>query len=269
LGVLTFFGNERSRLETEAAILSVPRFLLLSGPENVGKLSFVKGFLESLLDESDILVADTGPDGARQARPFLADMPSFSPFRAVLVDDMDFLSEPAQDSWLKLCEEAPGGSRIVSVVSDPSALLPPLLSRAARYVRWLGLSEEEMRQYVGSLEVEVDQFALSASCGRPGLYRTLSSPGYASLYESVVGSIASPSLDLPVPSVVKGLEPGRSVERTSAFLVVRRAALSMSHDPEVRPAALAFLQYAANMVRVPSANAELHWRNAVILSLKM
>lgn len=266
---MTTFGNQRSQRETETAIQSVPRFLTLSGPEHVGKASFVRAYLESALDEADLLVAESGPDGARQARPFLSDRPSFSPFRAVLIDDIDVLSEPAQDSWLKLCEEAPDSSCIVAVSSDPRSLLPPLLSRVVRDVRWFPLSDSEVSEFAFSLGKEVDDLAVSMSCGRPGLYPVLCTRGFVALHESVLSSVADPSFELAVPSVVKDLESGRSPDRTAVSLVVRRAALSLMADPAAREGALAFLRFAADIVRVPSANAEIHWRNAVILSLKM
>lgn len=274
---MTIFGNEPSRRETAAALRSSPRFLTLSGPEHLGKCSFAREFLESELDESDLLIADVGPDGARQARPFLSDRPAFSPFRAVLIDDIDHLSEPAQDSWLKLCEEAPEGSCIVAVASDLSFLLPPLLSRVVRDVRWTPLKDAEMMDFAAApppggdsdSQCAVDEFALRASCGRPGLYRVMCSSSYSVLHESVLSSISSPLLESPVPAAVKDLESGRSSERTAASIVVRRAALSAVHDLALRPAALSFLRFAGDMVRVPSLNAEIHWRNAVISSLKL
>lgn len=273
---MTIFGNELSRRAVGTALLAPPRFLTLSGPEHLGKFSFVRELLESRLDESDLLVADVGPDGARQARSFLADRPSFSPFRAVLINDIDFLSEPAQDSWLKLCEEAPEGSCVIAVSSDLSFLLPPLLSRVVKDVRWFPLGVDEMAGFAAvppgggdGPGRDVDQFALSAASGRPGLYDVMRSPGYLILYESVCSSVSSPSFELPVPSAVKDLESGRSLERTAASMVVRRAALSAVADLPRREAALSFLRFAGDIVRVPSANAEIHWRNAVISSLKL
>ncbi len=266
---MTTFGNGPSRLETESAITAVPRFLILSGPEHVGKSAFARSFLESVLDEADLLIASVGPDGARQARPFLLDRPAFSPFRAVFVDDMDFLSEPAQDSWLKLCEEAPDCSCVIAVSSDPSSLLPPLLSRVVRNVRWSPLSDIEMREFAGSVGSEVDDLAISMACGRPGLYSVLCSRGFVALHESVLSSVSDPSFELPVPSVVKDLESGRSPERTAVALVVRKASLSLMADPSARDGALAFLRFSADILRVPSSNAEIHWRNAVMSSLKM
>lgn len=263
------FGNELSRRETELAIRSVPRFLVLSGPEHVGKASFVRALLDSTLDEADILVAESGPDGARQARPFLSDRPSFSAFRAVFIDDLDYLSEPAQDSWLKLCEEAPDGSCIIAVSSDPRSLLPPLLSRVIRDVRWFPLSDVEMVEFVASFEKEADDLAVKMACGRPGLYSVLCARGFVALHESVLSSVSDPSFELAVPSVVKDLNSGRSPERTAVSMVVRGAALSMVADVGARPGALAFLRFAADILRVPSANAEIHWLNAVTSSLKM
>lgn len=266
---MSLLGNELSQRATEAAILRAPRFLVLSGPEHVGKKTFALSFLESVLDEADLLVAETGPDGARAARSFLADMPSFSPFRAILVDDMEFLSEPAQDSWLKICEETPGTSCVVACSSDPHLLLPPLFSRVVERVRWLPLSDQEVLDYANSMDGAVDETAARMCYGLPGLYSTIASGGYVSLHESVISCAESPSLELPVPDVVKSLESGRSAARDAVCSVVRRAAVSLAGRPELRPAAAAFLRFSASMLRVPSANAEIHWMAAVISSLKM
>jgi len=266
---LTTFGNAPSQAETEAALRSPPRFLVLSGPENVGKFSFVKSLLDSMLDEADLLLAEPGPDGARQARPFLSDRPSFSPFRAVIIDDADHLSEPAQDSWLKICEEAPEGSCVVAVASDPFLLLPPLLSRVIKGIRWSPLSHQEMSDFASSLGGEINDVAARMACGRPGLYQVLCSPSFVSLHESVVSSILDPSMGLAVPSAIEDLKPGRSAARSAAALVVRRAALSMSADPSLRTPALSFLRLSSSMLRVPSANVSIHWMNAVASSLKM
>lgn len=263
------WGNELSQRATEAAILRVPRFLVLSGPEHVGKRTFALSFLESLLDEADLMVAETGPDGARAARSFLSDMPSFSPFRAILVDDMDMLSEPAQDSWLKICEETPGTSCVVAVASDPFALLPPLFSRIVDRVRWSPLSDPEVLGFASSLSDSPDEISVRMCRGLPGLYPTVAAGGFVSLFESVCAAIQAPSAESRIPDVVKSLESGKSPARDAVCLVVRQAALSVAASPELRPAAASFLRFAANMQRVPSANAEIHWMAAVISSLKM
>jgi len=262
-------GNELSRRETEAALSTVPRFLVLSGPEHLGKRTFAHTLLESLLDESDLLVAPPGPDGAREARSFMEDMPSFSPFRAVLVDDMDFLSEPAQDSWLKLCEEPPGRSCVVGVVADPSVLLPPLRSRIVHEVRWSPVPDLEISEWAATLGDGVDEAAVRMCAGLPGLYKTLCGSEFAALHESVVAAFESPSFESPVPSAVKDLETERGPARSSVAQVVRSSVRPYASRPELRDGVVAFLRFAATLLRVPAANAEIHWRNAMVSLLKM
>jgi hypothetical protein len=266
---LTIVGNGLSRRETEAAILSVPRFLVLSGPEHLGKRSFASSFLESVLDESDLLVAPPGPDGARESRSFLEDMPAFSPFRAVLVDDMDFLSEPAQDAWLKLCEEPPGRSCVIGIASDPGLLLPPLRSRIVREIRWSPLPESEIAELAASLGKPVDEVAVRMCCGIPGLYGTLCSSEYAALHESVSAAFDSPSFDSPTPSVLKSLGTDRGPERSAAAQVIRSAVRPFVDRPELRDGVVAFLRFSSVLLRVPAANAEIHWKNALVSLLKM
>lgn len=264
-------GNESSRLETAAALDPevLPRFLALTGPEHVGKRTYVLSLLSELLDESDLLVADPGPDGAREARPFLSSMPSNSPFRAVVLDDVDFLSEPAQDSWLKLCEEPPGQTCIVAVASDLSMVLPALRSRVVREIRWGLLSEEEMVAYAVANEADADP-VIARLCGRrPGLFSAMSSTEYASLFESVCAALERPSFTHPIPEVVKSLEGKRSPRRTAVSGVIRAAALSFSCDVLRRPMVVSLLRFAASLVRVPASNAEIHWYNAMTSAFKM
>lgn len=263
----TISGNLSSQAETRRLLCS-PGNLVLSGPDYVGKRSFVCSLLEDSIGHQDILVAPTGPDGAREARDFLACLPALGAYRAVVVDEADRLSEAAQDSWLKLVEETPPSSTIVFVGSDVELLRPALRSRLGlgRVVRWGRLSSDEVCQYVASTGAEPDPAAVASCRGLPGLYDVVRSPAFPSLRSAVLSHIdgSSDPLFSPIPEAVKELKGGRSPERDAVSLVCRCAALERVGDLSVRAGVRSFLEYAALLVRVPSVSADIYWQRACL-----
>jgi hypothetical protein len=251
-------GNGNSRLETETLLKSSnpPRNLLLEGPDYVGKKTFVCSFLEDLLGPEDLHIADTGPEGAREAREFCDSHPVLGSFRAVVVDEADRLSESAQDAWLKLCEETPAECLIIFIVSDRGSLVPPLLSRFVHIIRWDRLSDEEV---ANCFEFVTDPTLVALCNGRPGLYQTIMSAPFHDLRHSVI-KILSGDRSILVPEVLKKLKSGRSKERDVISVVCRSAIIESGLSN--RPRSVRLLQFCADIVRVPSANVEIHWHRA-------
>ncbi len=250
----TIFGNTSSQKETEDILRTrtLLRSLSLAGPDYVGKRSFVFSLLEDVVGPSDVSLMEEGIDGVREARVFLHSRPKFGPFKAVVVDCAESLSEPAQDAFLKMCEDAPSSSVIVFVTSDHEMLLPALRSRIEFVSRWKLLSEAEMTEALGSDSPD----SIRLCSGRPGLYEVMKAGKYGELYEAV---LSAPGCKDPytarVPEVVRELKGTRGPERDAAAVVIRSAALS------IRSAA--FLRYAATLFSVPSASAEVHWYRAM------
>lgn len=252
---------------TEEA-LRVRGNLALSGPDYVGKRSFVCSLLEEEIGHQDLLLAEPGPDGARDAREFLSRLPVLGPYRAVVVDEADRLSEAAQDSWLKLLEETPRASTVILVASDVDVLLPPLRSRLRRVVRWARLSSPEVKEAVRSSGAEPDDGIVESCCGLPGLYDVLRPRGFMELSEAVLSHIDG-RLDpvfAPVPDVVKDLKSGRSPSRDAISLVCRSAALKRVGSSD-RRTVRSFLHFAALLVRIPSVNADIYWQRACLSRL--
>lgn len=264
-------GNRSSqdRLRDLLDPASRVQVIALTGPSHVGKASFATALMSELLEESDFAVVDPGVAGSREASAFLSSEPSLSPYRAVLVDDSESLSEPAQDAYLKLCEEPPGGSRIVFVTSDDQAMLPALRSRIQEVTRWAPLTDDEMEAYVSSLEGVRDPDAEKLCGGRPGLYLAIAGDrGFRDLSETVRAMASgSGSFDSPIPEVVKSLENKASPRRTAVAEVCRAAARALVGNPSNRPRCAALLRFSSVILRHPSANAEVHWQRASVSCL--
>lgn len=264
-------GNDRSRRRTEALLDPGSRIPVsaLTGPEGLGKRTFLLSELGRKLEEPDLLVVGSGVDGAREASSFLDSSPLFSPYRAVVVDGSDPVSEPAQDAYLKLCEEPPPSARVFFVVEDEGLLLPALRSRIQEVVRWSPLDGQEMGQFIESHPTAEDPEARRLCRGIPALYDAmLGKPEFPALLASVsdvVGGRPDP-LSLPVPEVVKLTGKDR-VGRTAVASVCRQAALSHVGSPGSRPRIRAFLRFASVLCRHPSANAEVHWQRTMVACL--
>jgi hypothetical protein len=251
-------GNENSRREIETLLKSPnpPRNLLLEGPDYIGKKTFICSFLEDFLGPEDLHVADVGPEGAREARNFCDSHPVLGSFRAIVVDEADRLSEPAQDAWLKLCEETPDECLVIFIVSDRGLLVPPLLSRFVHIVRWNRLSNEEIPD---CLEFVTEPTLVALCDGRPGLYQTIMSGSFQELRHSVL-KILSGDKSIFIPEVVKKIKSGRSKERDAISIVCRSAVIESKLLNKSRSRRL--LQFCADITRIPSANVEIHWYRA-------
>lgn len=261
-------GNSLSldRLRNLAAPESRSQVLALSGPSHLGKASAASQVLEDVLEESDWMAVGPGVAGAREAASFLSSEPAFSPYRAVIVDDAGSLSEPAQDAYLKLCEEPPRGARVWFVTTDDHLMLPALRSRVQEVVRWRPLSREEMGEFLSSLEGATDPDAERMSSGRPGLYLAMAGNAEYRALRDAVRELASGAggLSSLVPDAVKSLDGKASVRRTAVAEVCRLAALESLSDLSNRARAVALLRFSATLIRHPSANAEVHWQGASI-----
>lgn len=142
---------------------------LLTGPEGVGKASFAYRAARRLLGgrpNADYGVLGTAPDDpvaklvAAQAHPdlvvlerevvngkqkksigvdaardlpaFFSQTPSLAPYRVVIVDPADDLTEPAENALLKTLEEPPERGVLFLVSHAPGGLLPTIRSRCRR-----------------------------------------------------------------------------------------------------------------------------------------
>lgn len=112
--------------------------LLLSGSPGIGKTTLSKVLLNEIeIPEFDILEVnasrETGIDFIRdKIVPFISMIP-FGPFKVVLLDEADRLSQQAQDSLKGIIEEYSSTARFILTCNTPTRILPPLHSRLQHY----------------------------------------------------------------------------------------------------------------------------------------
>lgn len=129
------FRDDAHRRQIESWIKegSIPH-LLMSGSPGIGKTTLAKVLLNELhIEDYDILEVnasrETGIDFIRdKIVPFISMIP-FGPFKVVLLDEADRLSQHAQDSLKGIIEEYSSHARFILTCNNPNRVQPPIKSR--------------------------------------------------------------------------------------------------------------------------------------------
>lgn len=253
---MTIFGN----LAQQAAFLTLLRsgqqVLCLEGDQHLGKSSFLRDVVPELVPNEDMLMAADGSAGVHEAREFASTEPVSGDFKVLAIADVDRLSDPAQDAYLKLLEEPPPRLRVVMTALDLGWLHPALRSRVRRTVRWAPLAETEMQSFAATIE-PADPELLAMVKGHPGIYsRAHGKQAYKDLFHSVLTYVSGhgdPFMD-PPPAVLEKMS--NADDRSVIAHLCRFAALSSGGSAKHVRAVLVFCSTIAS---VPSANAQLHW----------
>jgi hypothetical protein len=258
---MTTIGNHHQSSQVRRiAAMGLPPPTALTGPSSIGKLHCLLEELRGVLSENDLHVAEPGVDGMRQASSFCRDMPYSSPYRAVVIDGLDGMSDQSHDACLKLLEEPMGSSTVFLVLVELGSLPPALFSRISSVIRFSELSPEAMREFALSKCPSVDELALSLSFGRPGLYETISSsPALSSLSESVSACVSGTRdpLTSPVPEAFSKMKDKGPLFREAAISILERVPRTV---PEPLPERLTgCLHLASRMRKIPSLVLDIHW----------
>lgn len=260
----TWYGNEAGR-QTVTSFLSPKsedRSCFLTGPYGVGKRSFVLEAVSNLTQE-DVTVVEPGVEGARNIVEFLSTDPIVDPFRTAVVVGADLMQLPSQDAYLKILEEPPSKSKVIFLSDDEGLLSAPLRSRARMCSRWTCLSELDMRAFATEYG-QIDEVALSFSCGRPGIYCVIRddqriAPLYAAVTDAILGS--RDLLLEKVPIIISELD-AKSPTRMAVSCIIKKAANACIGKIDSRRV-VPVLRYVSLIMSSPSLNAELHWLRMV------
>ena len=129
------FRDDAHRKQISAWIKegSIPH-LLMSGSPGIGKTTLAKVLLNELgIEDYDVLEVnasrETGIDFIRdKIVPFISMIP-FGPFKVVILDEADRLSQNAQDSLKGIIEEYSAHARFILTCNNPNRVQPPIHSR--------------------------------------------------------------------------------------------------------------------------------------------
>ncbi len=257
------FGNSQAQAKLKAALDSQTRSLCLAGPAHVGKATFLRDTLSELVPDSDLFIAETKIDSAREAVEFCKTQPLAGSSRFVIVDDAHRLMESAQDAYLKLLEEPGDHSCVVFVVPDEGLLQPAIRSRFRCTISWKTLSLAEMRNFAIAFGSGEDSKVLMLCGGRPGLFHAMfedeGGTKHAELHETLMRAFSGENILLEsTPEVVK--EAKEPLQRECVSHICRAAALTVfKFKKPALEKVVALLRYSSLLLSVPSASAEIHW----------
>ena len=207
------YGNEEARNVIEKILQhhqkeEKPLFVLLVGEKGLGKTSFLSELLENFLwnyKYQDLLLIKDCSQELEKTHTLAVETPSaqktiplangelyenrgvreisswlqqsaFSGKKCLLIENLERMSNAAMNAFLKTCEELLKHRFIFATVSDESAILPTIFSRAL-LVRFAPLSTQQMKEFLydKSMDKNLDliDLVIKMARGRSWLWLTL------------------------------------------------------------------------------------------------
>ncbi|SRR6266481_1592408 len=149
-----------------------------------------------------------GIDAVREVKNFLWQRPNVSPYRVLIIDQAELLTEEAQNALLKITEEPPESGVLILVAKDPELLAPTLVSRLQK-MHFGNVSEPKIQKWLierGIAPKDVETFA-KASFGRPGYAWRLATDDDLNELRETMATLFSATSDSRKALVKKIIEP--------------------------------------------------------------
>ena len=210
---MTRYGNEEARNVIEKILQhhqeeEKPLFVLLVGEKGLGKTSFLSELLENFLwnyKYQDLLLIKDCSQELEKTHTLAVETPSaqktiplvngelyenrgvreisswlqqsaFSGKKCLLIENLERMSNAAMNAFLKTCEEPLKHRFIFATVSDESAILPTIFSRAL-LVRFSPLSTRQMKEFLYNKSIDKNwnliDLVIKMARGRSWLWLTL------------------------------------------------------------------------------------------------
>lgn len=210
---MTRYGNEEARNVIEKILQhhqeeEKPLFVLLVGEKGLGKTSFLSELLENFLwnyKYQDLLLIKDCSQELEKTHTLAVETPSaqktiplvngelyenrgvreisswlqqsaFSGKKSLLIENLERMSNAAMNAFLKTCEEPLKHRFIFATVSDESAILPTIFSRAL-LVRFSPLSTRQMKEFLYDKSIDKNwnliDLVIKMARGRSWLWLTL------------------------------------------------------------------------------------------------
>ncbi len=181
-------GHSKQKTYFEAVLRNgnLGHAYLFSGPEMIGKKKFATDVFkiingrEFAENDPDLkLVAPKVADGetkiyiddVKNIKSFLSLRPFYGPYKFVIIDNADRMTDEASNAILKTLEEPAAHSILVLATARPKFLLPTILSRC-EIIKFLPQREEELADFIkrGDYKLTADDlaFVLKMANGRLG-----------------------------------------------------------------------------------------------------